>query len=389
MEKKLTKNTAFFAAAVLIILQSCSGISRQEPNGLDRVISKIDKRFEEKIEDNVPGAVVLFIQDGQVYYRRAFGYSDWDNREPMTPDAVFQVASISKSLSAIGIMKLVEDGYIELDDPVENYLTRWRFPPSAYNSQNVTFRRLLSHTAGVSNTEMPVGYPPDIGLPAIEQELMGNPGSIYAEHYSFPVVLENEPGQMWKYSNAGYGILQLAAEEIRRLSFSEYMRFYIMEPMNMLNSSYRYHSGLYEKLTNSYLHVVIEAPRFILANEAAVGLYSTADDLAVLLIEIMNCYHGEPNNFVLTRDTLSLMLGPQADFEVGFYDSMGLGFFIHNAGKHRKTYGHTGSALGWKVAYEFCPDTREGIIVLANGTMGEAHAIRPLLLAWREYVGSR
>ena len=387
MRKVLLKQIVFIVVSILIMSQSCSGASKRDPGKLDAIIHKMDTTYDAEIAVTVPGAVVLFIKDGEVYYHRAFGYSNLENKVRMAPDAVFQVASISKSVSAIGVMKLVEDGYINLDDPVEEYLSRWHIPDSAYNAQGVTFRRLLSHTAGISDTIMTAGYPPEIGLPPIEQELMGNVGSIYEEHYSFPVTLEAAPGQKWKYSNGGYGILDLAVEEIRKLSFSEYMRFYIMEPMNMLNSSYRYYSDLDEKLASSYLHVVIEASRAILSNEAAVGLYSTAGDLAGLLIEMMKCYHGEPNDFVLNRDTLLLMLEPQADIESNMYESMGLGFFIHGEGNKPKVYGHSGSVRGWRAHYEFCPDTKDGVIILANGIKGDGIIIKRVLIDWRDYLG--
>ena len=126
---------------------------------------------------------------------------------PVDGDTVFQAASISKTLTAWGVMRLVEQGALELDAPVGRYLTRWQLPPSPYNHDGVTIRRLLSHTAGLSLHGYP-GIAPEQPLPTLEESLSGgHPG---AED----VRVVSEPGTTYAYSGGGYTLLQLVVEEV-------------------------------------------------------------------------------------------------------------------------------------------------------------------------------
>jgi CubicO group peptidase (beta-lactamase class C family) len=188
------------------------------PDGLDDIISKLDSKFDEDIGNSVPGAVVLYIKDNKVYYRNAFGYKDLDNNIRMTTDTIFRVGSISKPISALGMMKLIEKRKISLDDPVEDYLTRWHIPDSQYDSRGVTFRRILNYTSGLSNS-IPE-YPSNITLPSIEQSLSGHPDA----NYETKVTLAREPGERWTFSGTAFSVMQLAMEEITGKSFSEYKK---------------------------------------------------------------------------------------------------------------------------------------------------------------------
>src|SRR5690242_12394867 len=92
----------------------------------------------------VPGVSVAFIDDGQVVWAEGYGTANKADGTLVTTDTVFQVASISKVISAWGVMKLVEQGILALEAPVESYLTRWHLPPSDYDIKGVTVERVLS-----------------------------------------------------------------------------------------------------------------------------------------------------------------------------------------------------------------------------------------------------
>jgi CubicO group peptidase (beta-lactamase class C family) len=95
---------------------------------------------------NVPGASVAVVKNGEVTWARGYGIADPAQGVPVTPETVFDAASIAKPVTAWGIMTLVEDGLLDLDAPVEQYLTRWHLPPSEFDHNQITVRRILSHT---------------------------------------------------------------------------------------------------------------------------------------------------------------------------------------------------------------------------------------------------
>jgi len=388
------KNIFWAFIGIILLFLSCSIISVKDTNTLDSIISQLDEKFNKSVEKKIPGAVIVFIKDGEIYYRHSFGYKDKENKIVMTENSIFQVASISKPFCAFAVMKLYEEGLIVLDESINNYLTRWKIPESKYQIQDVTVRRLLSHTAGTS-VHGYAGYPPDIGLPTIEQSLLGNPESIYRKYHKSPVILEKKPGEKWNYSGGGYTILQLAVEEITGKSFPEYMNENILKKLNMTDSSFLYNPEMIKRLPLPYSFSLSPIPNFLFSEKAAAGLYTTAEDMANMIIELLKCYHGEDNNFIITMDSLKMMLEPEAKIRgimaalLGKDARMGLGLFTFDLGNGIKTYGHGGGNQGWTSYFEFCPETRDGMILLTNGNVADFKIVQPLKKAWNKYIRSQ
>ena len=336
--------TFFIFAAVLVQFQACTAVQRTVE--LRDIISSLDKQFDEEIGNTIPGAVILFIRDGEVYYKNAFGYKDLESRTRMTTDTVFRVASVSKTIAAFRVMRLVEDGTISLDDLVDNYLTRSRFPPSIHDIGGLTFRRLLSHTVGTR------------------------------PHFY--------------YQDINYNVLQLEIMLRTRTFLAEYVSENIFEPLNMTSSFYDESLIPAARLATSYNSELGFPPRFFLSEawNAAGGLYTTAGDLANLIIEIMRSYRGEENNFIVTRDTLLSMLTPHGQSLMVNGLSTGLGFFITERDNGIVTYSHGGVLPGWRAHYEFSLDTGDGIVILTNGDNGGIELIQPLLNRWIRSLGS-
>jgi CubicO group peptidase (beta-lactamase class C family) len=369
---------------LVVLVPSCASFSVTGFDSLDALIADCEKQLPGIVSNRVPGAVITFIKDGRIYYEKAFGYKNRQNKESMKTDTIFQAASISKTVTALGVMKLVEAGKLQLDEPVETYLTRWHIPDSKYDSNEVTVRRLLSHSAGISEGGDP-GYPPGLGIPLIEQSLSGNKGNRYWIYNNRAVKLIDKPGTQWRYSGGGYSILQLVTEEVTGNDFSYYMDNEVLKKIKIINSSYSYNENMDGYLATPYSMLLAEIPNYIFTEKAAAGLYTTSGDLAAMIIELMNCYNGEPNAFVINKKTLAIML----EEETGITEKrkMGLGFFITELENNRKTYGHRGTNKGWRVCYAFSPDTKDGIVILTNGNNGYSAIIDPLLDSWEKYIG--
>jgi CubicO group peptidase (beta-lactamase class C family) len=378
LRKKNMKKYLLLSFA-LVLLLSCSGsiISVNNTIDLDSIIVECEKQLIEKVGKTIPGAVIVFIGNGEIYYQKAFGYKDKKLQEAMSLDTIFQVASISKPVFAITVMKLKQEGLINIDNPIDSYLQNWYLPDSKYDKNGVNARRILTHSAGLSTSGY-LGYNPKKKLPTLEQSLSS---------FFYSVKLKSYPGEKWKYSGGGYSVLQLAVEEIIGLNLAEYAETNIFKNMGMVKSSYTYDTSMNKELAKPYNLFGIQVPNYLFSETAAAGLYTTSHDLALMIIEIMNCYNYKENNFVLSRETLELMFTPEINIDNK--SSMGIGFFIHYIGNNKKTYGHGGSNQGWRAHFEFCPDKNSGIIILTNGNSGRSRLILPLLETWREYLSKK
>ncbi len=210
---------AFYSAQVARAHQTTSNPQ------LDSVVAKAMRTH------NVPGASVAVVKNGEVAWARGYGMADTVQKLPETPETVFDAASIAKPVTAWGIMTLVEDGLLDLDTPIEQYLTRWHLPPSKFDHNQITIRRILSHTAGLS-TDGETGVDPGAYVPTLEEALNGAVLGMRALHVAYP------PGEDFHYSSIGYTLLEIAVEEVTGESFASYMQRKVLDPLGMVNSSY-------------------------------------------------------------------------------------------------------------------------------------------------------
>jgi CubicO group peptidase (beta-lactamase class C family) len=171
-----------------------------------------------------PGLAVALVHHGRLIWAAGYGVADRTTGQPVTASTRFQAASLSKPVTAWGVLRLIESGRIGLDEPVTGHLRRWRPPPSPVDAKGVTVRRLLSHTAGLS-VHGYVGQSADRPLPPIEAPLSGETGD------SFPVELLEAPGGGWLYSGGGYSLLQLLVEELTGRLFADYLQAEVLEPL--------------------------------------------------------------------------------------------------------------------------------------------------------------
>jgi CubicO group peptidase (beta-lactamase class C family) len=150
------------AFSLLIIMAMLANVTLV--SGMDMAIGQkqaIDNasEFQKKLDSQVPdllkkygvSGVKIAVIDGDKIWEKEYGYADKSAKKLISTDTIFQVGSVSKMVSAWGAMKLVDEGKIDLDAPVEKYLKRWHLPESRYGSEGVTLRRILSHTAGSSS----------------------------------------------------------------------------------------------------------------------------------------------------------------------------------------------------------------------------------------------
>jgi N-acyl-D-amino-acid deacylase len=184
----------------------------------------------------IPGGAVAVVRDGRLIYARGFGYADVENKTPVQPDALFRIASVSKSLTAAAIMKLVEEGKLKLDDRVAPFIAHLTPAPGATVDprwEQITIRHLLNHTGGWDRSKPNGGFDP-IDRPAIAAAAVNAPAPASAEtliRYMKGMPLDFNPGEKFAYSNFGYIILGRVIERVSGMPYADYVRARVLQPV--------------------------------------------------------------------------------------------------------------------------------------------------------------
>lgn len=304
---------------------------------------------------NVPGLNISLIKNYQKVWSKAFGYADIETKREMTTDTYCRLESISKSVTAWGIMKLAEQKKIKLDEPVTNYLQNWTFPPSEYSTEKITILQLLTHTSGLTLGNIGVIYSPTDTLPSLRQSLTEN------------ALLFQEPGTSFSYSNTGYHLLELLIEEVTGQTFEEFMRKEILLPLGMNKSTFIWSEKFYPPVANGYDLKGTPIPVYIYPEKAAGGLFSTIEDLGNFVIAGMSKYNKDSNN-VLSLQSIDQMYDSYVkpgQYSLAF-DYYGLGHFIEKLPAGKKAIAAGGQGTGWMTHFHSVPETGDGIIILTN-----------------------
>lgn len=315
----------------------------------DTTLHALMKKFR------VPGIGVAVIHRGTIEWARGFGVRDASG-DPVTATTLFQASSISKPVTALAVLRLVDSRKINLDADVNVYLKSWKVPQNQYTAKHeVTLRELLSHTAGVTVAGFG-GYDTGDPLPSLLQILDGKPPAENA-----PIRIDTVPDTEWRYSGGGYVIIRQLLEDVTGKPFSELLQTSVLAPSGMSDSTFS------QPLT-AQLRPEAAAPygpngravstgARIYPELAPDGLWTTPSDLARYAIQIQRALAGAPGALVSTR-TVRLMLTPRRDH-------YGLGVIAGDDPKH-PWFTHNGGNYGFPslfVAY----DKGDGAVIMSNG----------------------
>ena len=307
---------------------------------------------------------------GNVAFRLIEGGSPRDEYfvsvgDPVGDETLFQVASLSKWVTAWAVMTLVESGKVDLDAPVSRYLTRWHLPESEFDNDGVSVRRLLSHTAGLTDGLGFAGYAPGAALPSLE-ETLNHPDA--SPGHSGVIRVGERPGSRWEYSGGGYLILQLLIEEVTHEPFEEYVRRAVFDPLGMERSTFSVDASTADVAT-FYDVDGTQAIHYRFRAKAAASLYTNVADMTRFVQAHFDGPAHEPaGRGVLRPETLRLMRRPQAA-SLGI-DIWGLGvmLFAPIGGTDDFVIGHDGNNdPAINTAVRLNPTNGDGIVVLETG----------------------
>jgi CubicO group peptidase (beta-lactamase class C family) len=310
---------------------------------------------------NVPGVSIAFFEHGKISWTRAYGLADVADGRPVTPETLFQSASISKPAAALGVLRLVQEGKLNLDEDVNLKLRSWKIPENEFTKgQKVTLRRILSHGAGMNIQRFP-GYAAGEPLPTTVQILNGErPAN------TVPIRVDTVPGTIWRYSGGGYVAMQLLLSDVTGKPVPQLLDELVLRPIGMGHSTFEepLPKNLWPSAATPYREdgKPVKGGWHTYPEITPAGLWTTPSDIARMAIEVQNEYAGKSNK-ILSREMMHQMLTHQKD-------DWGLGFALEAPG-HKLRFSHGGSNEGFRCtlqAYTEAPG--QGIVIMTNGDQG-------------------
>jgi CubicO group peptidase (beta-lactamase class C family) len=341
-------------------------------------LARIDKVVQQYIDSGlINGAIALVAKNGKIVYYKGLGYDDKELKQPMKKDAIFRIASQTKAITSVAVMQLVEEGKILLDDPIYKYIPDFRMPvvldkfnpaDSSYTTipakKEITIRELLTHTSGIGYAQIgapqmnaiysKAGVVGGIGLPA-GMKLSTN----ILRLAKLPLM--HHPGEKWTYG-LNDDVLGYLVEVLTGLSFDEYLRKKIFEPLGMKDTYFYIPAEKQSRLAKLYsedsLKHAVKMPETIQLNgnfyrdypnikggtfySGGGGLVSTAYDYAIFMQMLLNGgdYNG---NHILSKASIRLMttnqIGTMSRNAFGGPDTkFGLGFELVTPSSYGRSY---------------------------------------------------
>jgi len=324
----------------------------------DQPLSNQTMKLSDRMAElHVPGASVAVIRNGKLEWAHGFGVTKIGGAA-VTSQTLFQAASISKPVTAMALLRLVESGKLDLDQDVNEYLKTWKVPENEFTAKRkVTLRELLGHTGGVTVHGF-AGYASSDPLPTLVQVLNGEKPA-----NSGPIRVDVEPGTIWRYSGGGYVITQQLLEDVTGKPFPKVMRELVLDPIGMKHSTYeqplppaRMPEAAMPYDRNG---VPIAGGPHVYPEMAPAGLWTTPSELALYALEIQNALLGKSSQ-VLSMIMVRQMLAP------GMGD-WGLGLQV--GGKEHPLFAHGGANEGYQ-CYLVAYDSGDGAVVMTNGDSG-------------------
>ena len=355
-------------------------IARIENGLLPQVLVKGEPLPGMKLVDRmafykVPGVSIAVIDQGHIDWVRGYGFADVAAQRPVTPDTRFQAASISKSVAATAALHSVEEGKIDLDRNVNDYLKSWKVPDNDFtHEQKVTLRRILSHSAGLTVHGFP-GYTAGKPIPTLVQVLNGEkPANTEA------IRVDTVPGTKWRYAGGGYTVMQQMLIDVVGQPFPGIMQRTVLSELGMKDSAYS------QPLRDDWRPFAatayqadgkpVEGKYNTYPELAAAGLWTTPGDLARFAIGIQEALAGKSPR-VISKGMAEQMLTRQIEND-------GLGLFLDGAGKTLR-FSHGGANEGFQCLLVAYAHTGQGAAIMTNSDRGAALMTEIMFAIAHEY----
>lgn len=341
-----------------LILSATTALPAQE------IDQQLQAYLSEQVQSqHIPGLTAAVVQDGQVLFSDAFGGQELGKKELLTPEHIFHFASVSKPFVATAIVQLVEQGKMDLGDPVTKYLPYFQLADERYH--DITILQMLNHTSGMPDVTDYEWNKPQYDEGAAER---------YVRQIASKKLLW-APGSDWQYSNMAFDALGDVIAKVSGISFEEYIKKNIFEPLGMEKSSFIYpdieeqlrttgHIGEPAKVSKVYPYNRRHAP--------SSTLNSSVNQMTRWMLANLN--KGELNGKrILSSDSYELLMRPTAEIPKHNLQ-IGLSWFLKDYKGHR-TVNHSGGDTGFASYLLLLPDDNIGIVLACNWNRVDLNAI--------------
>lgn len=334
---------------------------------------------QEMIEQGIPGMSVAVWKNGTILWEEGFGWADRERRVSATPHTMFALASLSKTLTATGLMTLVQAGKMDLDRPMNDYLGDDKLTVRVGDPAAVTVRRVANHTSGLAEGSQFFYGDQARDTPALSQTI---------RRYGIVVAY---PGERYLYSNVGYGVLGYALEKASGRSYADYMREEVFLPLGMTRSAVLVPTQMQPFAATRYMHGGEPITAYGFGEPGSAAVYSSAHDLARFGMFLLGQRQSDQRAILNDQSIKRMTSDPVPTLtRAGKVSgkSYGVGLTLSKEGGY-DIIGHDGSMTGTSTVFDLVPAEKFGLVVLANAneyapwTLREK-ILRYMLPKWRE-----
>jgi CubicO group peptidase (beta-lactamase class C family) len=331
--------------AALLLVQPAAAQRRNDPFAAVRALAR-----SAVTDSGVPSLAIAVARGGRVLWEEGFGWADREQRIPATEHTTYSLASISKPITATGLMILVERGKVQLNRPANDYLGVGKITGLAGDAAGATVRRVANHTAG-----LPLHYmfyyegAPD-RVPTMDEAIARYAVTVYP------------PGAAWQYSNLGFGVLDWIIERVSGRPYAEFMRNEVFLPLGMTRSSIHLWPGLEPFAATRYDGQGGRIPFYDFDHRGGSAVYASAHDL--LRFGMFHLKNRLPDaRRILADSTIDAMQRNTTGVpNVGY----GIGWGISEDDNGLRRVAHTGGMPGVNTALYLYPGEDLAVVVLAN-----------------------
>ncbi|MCQ9640128.1 beta-lactamase family protein [Chryseobacterium sp. WG14] len=383
------KNLNYNLLFVLLII-FCQAQKKQSPEFKRTQKELTDKLAKISKNTSFNGFGVALVNDRDILYQNGFGIATLKPFQKYDENTVQNIASVTKTLNGIAVLKAQELGKLKLDDPVNQYLPFKVTNP--YHPQiPVTIRQLTTHTSSINDNSAylnnnvvlkdtvdlanhlhidisPTHFNPPSAKISIE-EFLTHVLSEKGKWYAKDVFTENKPGEIFNYSNIGTTLAALVLEKATGMSYDTFTAKYILGPLQMNHSGWKFNAVNFSKYTQTFINKQTPYPYYSLNTYPDGGLLTTSSDMSKYLLELMKGYFG--NGSILSKESYKEYFTPQLKAE-NFKDrsnseysdeyNMGITMGFGSTGN----FGHTGGDPGMNSVIWFFKDQKMGRYLIVN-----------------------